>query len=556
MKKLKLLFLASSTMICLLLAIVYGFIVAQYQVFPYKYFVKVQKLILKKDTLFLLKNRYSSIFVNLQGVSVNVPVERKGYGGALTSMGEYVLVLTHEGKLFAATSPKNLKATNIGTPENNFEDYLNIMDSPDFGEFTFRPDRFRQNNILDSERKGERGLLVSYTKFYPITNGYANALSKLVIGEEVSSPFDIVAEKDSWELIYESKPCLPLKKKFNAIEGHMAGGRIAFDGENKVYLANGDYHWDGIYADKAIAQDMSYEYGKVVSIDMDTLDYYIVASGLRNMQGITIDKEGRIWTLEHGMRGGDELNLVQEGKDYGFPSETLGTLYSGLPAPNTLSIGRHENFEKPIWAWLPSIAISSLSVIDNFHESWDGDLLAASLRDGSLHRIRITGNRAMFIERISIGQRIRYAQTHKGKLVLWTDSKQLHFLSVDNSRVMTKFVDRYFKKENFSASTEKALKDAINSCINCHSLDPTENTTAPSLALVFGSWAGTTPFAGYTSAIKNSGKRWNKQELTQFLMDPSKSVPGTSMPDTNIENSEVVDGLVRLLEVLKKRQLK
>ena len=466
-------------------------------------------------------------------------------------MGEYILVLTHEGKVFAATNPENLKLTNISTPENNFEHYLKIVESPDFKGFTFRPDRFRYNDILYYERKNERGLLASYTKFDPAENCYTNALSKLVISEQAKLPSDIVAKKEDWTLIYESKPCLPLKKKYRAIEGHMAGGRIAFDGEDKVYLASGEYHWDGVYADKIISQDMTYEYGKVISINIDTQNYRILTSGQRNMQGITVDGKGRVWTLEHGIRGGDELNLVQEGKDYGFPSETLGTLYSGLPVPNTLSLGRHEKFEKPIWAWLPSVGTSSLAVIDNFHESWDGDLMAASMRDGSLYRVRITGNRAMFAERIHIGSRIRYAQMHRDNIVLWTDEKRLHFLSADNNGAVMKFIDHYLEREDFDSATKKALKNAIGSCNQCHSFDPTENVSAPSLALVFGSKAGTTPFAGYTSAIKNSGKRWNKEELADFLIDPSKSVPGTSMPNSNIENPEVVNGLVGLLEALK-----
>ncbi|NOX83610.1 MAG: PQQ-dependent sugar dehydrogenase [Alphaproteobacteria bacterium] len=67
--------------------------------------------------------------------------------------------------------------------------------------------------------------------------------------------------------------------------------------------------------------------------------------------------------------GGDELNRIIDGGNYGWPLETLGTRYNGLPIPNTISYGRHDVYAAPVFAWLPSVAVSSLAVIDNFHES-------------------------------------------------------------------------------------------------------------------------------------------------------------------------------------------
>ena len=71
------------------------------------------------------------------------------------------------------------------------------------------------------------------------------------------------------------------------------------------------------------------------------------------MQGVAFDAKGQLWTVEHGLRGGDELNLIEEGKDYGWPQERLGTLYNRLPISNTLSYGRHDRFEPPVYSdWM------------------------------------------------------------------------------------------------------------------------------------------------------------------------------------------------------------
>ena len=74
------------------------------------------------------------------------------------------------------------------------------------------------------------------------------------------------------------------------------------------------------------------------------------------MQGITSDRAGNIWIVEHGQRGGDELNLIIAGKDYGWPATSLGTRFNRLPLPNTTEYGRHNAaFEPPVYAWLAEL---------------------------------------------------------------------------------------------------------------------------------------------------------------------------------------------------------
>lgn len=100
-----------------------------------------------------------------------------------------------------------------------------------------------------------------------------------------------------------------------------------------MHLASGDYSWDGVYADDVIAQKDEFDYGKVIEINVETRVAKQISKGHRNTQGIAIDRLGDLWTVEHGHRGGDELNRIVEGADYGWPSVTLGTRYSGLPLP-------------------------------------------------------------------------------------------------------------------------------------------------------------------------------------------------------------------------------
>ena len=85
---------------------------------------------------------------------------------------------------------------------------------------------------------------------------------------------------------------------------------------------------------------------------------------------------------------GDELNLIQDGLNYGWPLESYGTTYRGTRIPDSLSYGRHTQFQPPIFSWVPSVAVSGMTLVKGFDESWDGDILVSSLSDQALHRVR------------------------------------------------------------------------------------------------------------------------------------------------------------------------
>ncbi len=105
----------------------------------------------------------------------------------------------------------------------------------------------------------------------------------------------------------------------------MAGGRIAYRQPHKIVLGSGDYSWDGIYAPEAYAQKPDNDYGKVLEIDLNSGKSRKLSIGHRNMQGVLVHLNGQVWVTEHGPRGGDELNRVIGGGNFGWPEEVLGT---------------------------------------------------------------------------------------------------------------------------------------------------------------------------------------------------------------------------------------
>ncbi|MDH3254814.1 MAG: PQQ-dependent sugar dehydrogenase [Acidobacteriota bacterium] len=497
------------------------------------------------------KQQFDSIFLRLVGEGSTVPTEPAGSGGGLTSLGDAVLLLTHEGKIFSARSARDIEGLAIETPDNGLAAYRRVAELERYQNFTFMFHWIRYNDILYYRSDSEHGLLLSYTEFNEENECYVNAIAALVLNPEIRSAEELSARREDWEVVYRTRPCLPLKEQWRAIEGHMAGGRIAFEAPATVYLASGDYHWDGIYAPEVIAQDPDKHYGKVMAIDLASRQARVVSIGHRNPQGIAIDRNGQLWVAEHGMRGGDELNRVIEGANYGWPEETLGTKYNRLPAPNTRSYGRHETFAAPTIAWLPGVAASNLTLIKGFHESWDGDLLMATLAGKSLFRIRVRDDRVVFAERIEIGKRIRYVHQHSdGRLVLWTDDKSLIFLTVAVQSFVTEFMDDYIANADYDDIQRNQIKVALGRCMECHSFEPRVHTNSPSLAAMFGASIGSTDYRGYSEALKGRDGRWSRADLAAFLEDPAAYAPGTTMPDSGIDDPFILEQLVNLLEAV------
>jgi glucose/arabinose dehydrogenase len=169
------------------------------------------------------------------------------------------------------------------------------------------------------------------------------------------------------------------------------------------------------------AQDMQGNLGKIVRltewgdipednpfVDQGGVTAQIWSLGHRNPLGIAFDLEGRLWNSEMGPRGGDELNLVRKGENYGYPIVSNGRHYNFVDIPDH---DTRPDFEAPAVWWTPVISPGGLIIYsgDLFSE-WRGDALIPGLSSEALVRVEIDGDEAREAERYEMGERIRAVQ--------------------------------------------------------------------------------------------------------------------------------------------------
>ncbi|WP_425410337.1 PQQ-dependent sugar dehydrogenase [Hyphococcus sp.] len=214
------------------------------------------------------------------------------------------------------------------------------------------------------------------------------------------------------EVLYDAKP---LKDT-----GHHFGGRMVWGGDGKLYLTLGE---GSRYKEKA--QDMATSFGAVVrlnedgSIPDDNPDFgegalpELYSKGHRNAQGFAYDAERDIlWETEHGARGGDEINIIEPGANYGWPLATYGIDYNGAKiTPFT----EYEGTKQPEKYWTPSIAPSGLAVYrGDMFADWDGDLLVGALAGTALHRVMIENGKPAGEERYLVDRAARIRDVSVG----------------------------------------------------------------------------------------------------------------------------------------------
>lgn len=185
-------------------------------------------------------------------------------------------------------------------------------------------------------------------------------------------------------------------------------------------------------------QSMDTHFGKLLRIDITTGAADVIALGLRNAQGLARDGDGRLWETEHGPRGGDELNVIESGANYGWGEVSYGVAYGRLTLTEDQPVeelGRHERFARPVFAWVPSIGITSVVVNDErFYPLWGDDLLIGSLGGPkTFFRVRRHGRQVSYVERVWLGYLVReirdIAQLPDGRIALWSSEGKVLFLS-------------------------------------------------------------------------------------------------------------------------------
>jgi glucose/arabinose dehydrogenase len=220
------------------------------------------------------------------------------------------------------------------------------------------------------------------------------------------------------QVIYRQEP----KVRSN---GHY-GSRVVVRGDGTLFITQGDR-----MNQRPLVQELSTGIGKVMRINADGsapsdnpfvdragAKPEIWSYGHRNVQAAALDPAtGRLWTVEHGARGGDELNHPESGKNYGWPVITYGVDYSGVRIGEGTA---KEGMEQPVYYWDPVIAPSGMTFYDaDAFPGWKGSLLIGSLGTGSLVRLTMTDGLVTSEERYEIlgGQRVRDVQVGPDGLV-------------------------------------------------------------------------------------------------------------------------------------------
>lgn len=146
------------------------------------------------------------------------------------------------------------------------------------------------------------------------------------------------------------------------------------------------------------------------------------ATGFRTPYGLAFDAAGRLWEVEHGPRGGDELNLIEPGKNYGWPLVSYGMNYNGVPIP---SPDTRPDLAKPALYWNPVIAPAGLTFYQGkLFPAWNGSALIGGLGSRTLVRVAFDGTKAREAERWDMGARIRFtAEGPDGAVYLLEDAK-------------------------------------------------------------------------------------------------------------------------------------
>ncbi len=350
-----------------------------------------------------------------------------------------------------------------------------------------------------------------------------------------------------WRPIYETQPCIPFSYTYNsAFQSTNTGGRLLLLDPSTLLLTVGDHHLDGFNNPEAVSQDSTSDYGKVLAIDPSTGARSIFAMGVRNPQGLFRDASGKVWETEHGPEGGDELNLLSRGTNYGWPLSTFGSQYNADGWPLNVTPGWHDRFTPPVFSWVPSIAPSNLVRIVDQPTRWSGDLIVSSLRASSLFRVRLLDERVAHVEQIRIGERIRdFVQLPSGELALWLDSRRLMILREARSEAGT---DRRFPVAFTASERESGLPEVLGVCASCHSFQPGQSSVAaPALYSVVGRDVASTAFAGYSQALSTLGGSWTPQRLRDFLQSPERIAPGTNMASQDLQDAELANRVVQYI---------
>lgn len=294
-----------------------------------------------------------------------------------------ILITEKPGSLRMLSPDGELSEPIGGTPEVEFQGQgglLEVAVSPNFAE-----DRFVYLSYAESDGKA---------------SGTAVGRGRLS---------DDARQLTDFTVLFQQKPKLS--------SGHHFGGRMVFGHDGMLYVTLGEHN------QRSTAQDLDKHQGTIVRIHPDgsvpSDNPFVQQAGAlpeiwsyghRNPQGLALNPwTDELWEHEHGARGGDEINIIRRGLNYGWPLATHGINYSGFAIPEAqgeLVAGT----EPPLLWWKRSPAISGMAFYDNSRfPQWNQSLFIGALRDRALIRLTFDGNKVVAEERLLVdrGERVR-----------------------------------------------------------------------------------------------------------------------------------------------------
>jgi len=254
---------------------------------------------------------------------------------------------------------------------------------------------------IDPQFASNQTIYWSYAE--PREDGSGTALAKGVLAADGSSVEQV-------QVIFRQMPTFKSSYHF--------GSRIVFTPDGKLFLGLGER---GEEEARVHSQDLNSHFGKVVRLNLDgsvpsdnpfvgraDAKPEIWSYGHRNIQAATLDTDGKLWTIEHGPRGGDELNQPQPGLNYGWPVITYGIEYKGPKIGDGMTA--KPGLEQPVYYWDPVIAPSGMIVYSGeMFPEWQGNIFVGGMASMKLVRLqlengKVTGEEWLLQDR---GQRIR-----------------------------------------------------------------------------------------------------------------------------------------------------
>lgn len=298
---------------------------------------------------------------------INVSVVAKGLSGAWAFEflpDQRILVTERQGNLRIIGQDGKVSAPLTGLPKVYFEGQGGLLDV-----------------ALDPQFASNRTIYWTYAE--PRDGGNGTALAKGVLSANDSAVENV-------QVIFRQMPTFKSNLHF--------GSRIVFTPDGKLFLALGER---SVPEARVHSQDLNSHFGKVVRLNLDgsvpednpfvgrsDAKPEIWSYGHRNIQAATLDTEGKLWTIEHGPRGGDELNQPQAGLNYGWPVITYGIEYAGPKIGE--GITAKEGMEQPVYYWDPVIAPSGMIVYDgSMFPEWQGNIFVGGLTSTKLVRLQM-----------------------------------------------------------------------------------------------------------------------------------------------------------------------